>query len=167
MKKYLLISILLSFVFTGCRVNYSFTGGSVDPEIKTVSIQYFPNNALIVQPTLSQSFTEALRDKFSTQTKLTLIKSGGDLNIEGYVSGYSTQPVAIQGNETAALNRLTVSVSVKFTNNIDSGQNFEQTFTRYEDYNSSMSLSAVELTLIKDINEALVEDIFNKAVVNW
>ena len=155
------------FALTGCKINYSFTGGSIDPKIKTISIQYFPNNAPIVQPTLSQTFTEALRDKFSSQTKLTLLNKGGDLNIEGSIIGYSTQPVAIQGNETAALNRLMISVSVKFTNKLDEKQNFEQTFMRYADFQSSQSLSSVEGTLIKEINEALVEDIFNKAVVNW
>jgi len=169
MKKILslLLSLILLLASAGCKVNYSFTGGSIDPKIKTISIQYFPNNAILVQPSLSQSFTEALKDKFSSQTKLNLIKKGGDLNIEGAITGYYTSPVAIQGNETAALNRLTITVSVKFTNNLDEKQNFEQSFSRYEDYPSSQNLSAVEETLIKDINTALVEDIFNKSVVNW
>jgi hypothetical protein len=168
MKKASLISLfLLLAVFSGCKVNYSFTGGSVDPNIKTISILFFPNNASLVQPTLSQSFTEALRDKFSSQTKLSLVSKGGDLNIEGSITGYNVQPVAIQGNETAAMNRLTITVSVKFTNKLNEKQNFEQSFSRYEDYLSSQNLSSVETSLIKDIDEALVEDIFNKAVVNW
>jgi hypothetical protein len=162
-----ILFILLLTAISGCKVNYSFTGGNIDPKIKTISILFFPNNATIVQPTLSQSFTEALRDKFSSQTKLLMISKGGDLNIEGSITGYSVQPVAIQGNETAAMNRLTITVSVKFTNKLDEKQNFEQAFSRFEDYLSSQNLSAVEATLIKDINEALVEDIFNKAVVNW
>ena len=166
-KRFLIFSFLLLLVTVGCKVNYSFTGGSIDPKIKTISIQYFPNNAILVQPSLSQSFTEALKDKFSSQTKLNLIKKGGDMNIEGAITGYSTSPVAIQGNETAALNRLTITINVKFTNSLDEKQNFEQTFSRYADYPSSQNLSAVEETLIKDINTALVEDIFNKSVVNW
>jgi len=165
--RFFFIAFFILFAFTGCKVNYSFTGGNIDPKIKTISIQYFPNNASIVQPTLSQAFTETLRDKFSSQTKLTLINKGGDLNIDGSITGYFTQPVAIQGNETAALNRLTITVNVKFSNKSDEKQNFEQTFSRFEDFQSSQSLSSVEETLIKDINEALVEDIFNKAVVNW
>jgi len=166
-KKVKIVIIFLLIAFSGCKMNYSFTGGSIDPKIKTISIQYFQNNAPIVQPSLSQAFTEALRDKFSSQTKLVLVNKGGDLNIAGSITGYSTQPIAIQGNETAALNRLTITVSVKFTNIIDEKQNFEQSFSRYSDYQSSLSLSAVEETLIKDINEILVEDIFNKSVVNW
>ncbi len=161
----ILITILLLFNFS-CGI-YSFTGASISPEIKTISIKYFSNNAPLVQPTLSQTFTDALKDKFQSQTSLTLMNDGGDLNIEGEITGYSTTPVAIQGNETAALNRLTVTVNVKFTNNLDEKQNFETSFSRYEDYESSKSLTEVEDELIKLINNALVEDIFNKAVVNW
>jgi hypothetical protein len=156
----------LSFGFNSCGV-YSFTGASISPEIKTISIHYFPNNAPLVNSTLSQEFTEALRDKFTSQTSLSLIEKSGDLNIEGEITGYSTKPIAIQGNETAALNRLSVTVRVRFTNNIDESQNFESNFSQYQDYPSSSNLSSVEDGLIEAINKALVEDIFNKAVVNW
>jgi hypothetical protein len=168
--KNLIVSIAVFFavVLGGCRfVNYSFVGGSLDPKIKTISIQYFQNNAPIVQPSLSQSFTESLRDKFSSQTKLTSVSRGGDLNIEGSITGYSTQPIAIQGDETAAMNRLTITVNVKFSNKLDDKQDFDQSFSRYADYLSTLSISSVEESLIKEINEQLVEDIFNKAVVNW
>jgi hypothetical protein len=164
----IIFAVFLFVLFSGCRViNYSFVGGNLDPAIKTISILYFPNNAPIIQPTLSQSFTSALQDKFSSQTKLTSVSRGGVLNIEGSITGYSTQPIAIQGNEQAAMNRLTIVVSVKFTNKLDEKQDFEQTFSRYADYLSTLNLSSVEETLIKQINDQLVEDIFNKAVVNW
>jgi len=166
-KKNIFVFLIFIFIFSGCKINYSFTGGSIDPAIKSISIQYFPNNALLIQPKLSQLFTEALRDKFATQTKLTLINKGGDLQIEGAIIGYSTQPVAIQGNETAAMNRLTITVNVKFTNKLNEQQNFEQTFSRYIDYLSTANLSSIEETLISEINEMLVDDIFNKSVVNW
>lgn len=160
--------ILLSgiLVFAGCGV-YSFTGASIPPEAKTISITYFVNNAQFVEPTLSQSLTDALRDRFQSQTNLNFINEDGDLQLEGSITDYSTKPVAIQGNETAALNRLTVSVKVKFTNTIDPTKDFESSFTRFEDYSSSQDLSAVKDQLIPLINEALVDDIFNKAVVNW
>jgi len=146
---------------------YSFTGASISPAVETISIIPFPNNAPLVQPTLSQEFTNALKEKFTSQTNLALVNRDGDLNIEGEITGYSTQPVAIQGNEQAALNRLTISVKVRFTNTVEEARSFESTFTRFEDYPSSQSLSAVEESLIQQINEALVEDIFNRAVVNW
>lgn len=160
-----MLAILCLFA-AGCGV-YSFTGASIPPEAKTISIAYFVNNASYVEPTLSQSLTDALRDRFQSQTDLDFISENGDLQIEGYVTDYSTRPVAIQGNETAALNRLSVTVKVKFTNTIDPTRDYDNSFTRYEDYSSSQDLSAVKDQLIPIINEALVEDIFNKAVVNW
>jgi len=167
-RKFLCFMMFIAVFSTSCRfVNYSFVGGTLDPKIETLNVQYFPNNASIVQPSLSQSFTEALRDKFTSGTRLNLVERGGDLRIEGEITNYYTQPVAIQGDETAALNRLTITVRVKFSNSIDNSQDFESTFSRYEDYGSSQNLSAVEGELIRQINEALVEDIFNRIVVNW
>ena len=161
----LIIGVIL---FTSsCRVNYSFTGASISPKVKTVTIQYFPNQASLVVPTLSRSLTDALRDYFTSQTNLVLVDKGGDLNIEGAITGYIVQPIAIQGNETAAMNRLTITISVKFMNKTDEKQNFETTFSRYDDYQSTLNLSSVQDILIKDINDKLVQDVFNKAVVNW
>jgi hypothetical protein len=164
--------ILFLFFFltslSACRVNYSFTGASISPDIKTIAIDYFPNKASIVVPTLSRDLTEALRDYFTSQTSLQLVQRNGDLVLEGTITGYDAgKPVAIQGNETAALNRMTITVAVKFTNRKDVKQNYEQSFSRYLDYSSSQPLSAVQNQLIEEINKQLVQDIFNKSVVNW
>jgi hypothetical protein len=159
--------LLMILVFlSGCGV-YSFTGASIPPGAKTVSISYFVNNASLVEPTLSQSLTDALRDRFLQQTPLALVNENGDLQLEGIITDYSTRPVAIQGNETAALNRLTVQIKVKYTNTIESDKDFETTFTRFEDYPSNQDINQVKDALLPTINEALVDDIFNKAVVNW
>lgn len=155
------------FLLTSCRINYSFTGASISPQVKTTSIQYFPNQAPLVVPTLSIALTDALRDYFTSQTNLVLVNRNGDLNIEGAITGYVVQPIAIQGNETAAMNRLTITVNVKFTNKTNEKQNFETSFSRYQDYQSTLSLVSVQDELIKQINDQLVQDIFNKAVVNW
>ncbi|HNX43436.1 MAG TPA: LptE family protein [Bacteroidales bacterium] len=166
--RFLMITMALAAInlLSGCGI-YSFTGASISPDVKTISVKYFPNNAPLVQPTLSNTFTEALRDKFTNQTNLKLVKSGGDLNIEGEITGYSTEPVAIQGNQQAALQRLKITISVRFTNKMDEKQNFETSFSRYEDYDASYSLSQVESGLIETITDALAQDVFNKAVVNW
>jgi hypothetical protein len=167
---FIIVNILLAgffLLFSSCRVNYSFTGASISPNVKTITIQYFPNQAPLVVPTLSRSLTDALRDYFTSQTNLVLVDRGGDLVIEGAITGYSVQPVAIQGNETAAMNRLTVTVNVKFTNRTEEKQNYETSFSRYQDYQSNLPLSTVEDGLIKEINDQLVQDIFNKSVVNW
>lgn len=159
----------VSVLLNSCGV-YSFTGASISPSVKTVSIAYFPNNAQYVQPTFSQKFSDALRDKFTTQTNLMIVNKGGDLNIEGEITSFNpNQPVAIQGgaDQTASLYRLTVTVNVRFTNNKDEKQNFETVFTTYEDYGRDKQFSDVEEQLVTLINEKLVQDIFNKAVVNW
>ena len=151
-----------------CRMSYSFTGASISPDVKTVSIQYFANNASLVVPTLSRVFTDALKDYFTSQTNLILVDRNGDLNLEGAITGYSIQPIAIQGNETAAMNRMTITVTVNFTNKKNEKQNFEnKSFSRYEDYPSNPGLVKVQDQLIKDINDALIQDIFNQSVVNW
>jgi predicted oxidoreductase len=171
MKKYfsfcLLFTVYCLLVFSSCKVNYTFSGASVSPDVKTVSIQYFRNNASLAPPTISQAFTEALKDIFTSQTNLGTVAQGGDLNFEGEIIGYATAPVAIQSNDQAALNRLTVTVSVKFTNLKDEKQNFTTTFSRYAEYSSTQSLSAVQNTLIDQVNQQLVQDIFNKAMINW
>lgn len=161
-----IIAIIFLLVVTGCHI-YTFTGASISPDIKSVTIEFFPNHAAIVQPTLSQSFTEALKQKFVTQTSLRVVDKEGDLHFEGSINDYSTQPVAIQGTQTAALTRLTITVSVKFTNAKDEKQNFEQSFSRYYEYQSSLSLASIEQTAIAEINKQLVDDIFNRAVSNW
>jgi len=159
---YLLLCTSLS-----CKMNYSFQGASVPPEAKTVSIQYFQNFAPLASPTLSQTLTEALKDIFSTQTHLAVINGSADLNFEGTITGYTTAPISIQSNDQAAQNRLTITISVKFTNRFDEKKNFESSFSRYADYSSQSSLASVETTLIQAINTQLVQDIYNKAFNNW
>ncbi len=165
-KRGIILLICSIMVVTGCK-NYSFTGASVSPDVKTVSIPFFPNRASLVQPTLSQAFTEKLRDKFTSQTNLTLKDGGADLIFEGHISDYQTNPTAIQGNDNAALNRLTISVMVKFINTKDPKQDFETSFSRFADFSASQNFASVEQELINQINSQLVDDIFNRAMVNW
>lgn len=160
------ILILLGTTAASCGI-YSFTGASIPPEAKTISIQYFANIAPLVNPTLSQVFTEIVRDKFINQTRLSLVTRNGDLQIEGEIVAYSVTPVAIQGNDQAALNRLSITVNVRFTNKATPAQDFETKFTRYEDYSSSQSLSNVQNDLVDQISKALADDIFNRSVANW
>ena len=160
------IFIFSSILIGACSV-YSFTGASISPDAETVSIGYFQNNASMVQPTLSNSMTESLKDQFISQTNLNLTDASGDLQFEGEITGYKVKPIAIQANETAAQNRLTISVKVTFTNTLDENQNYSQSFSHYADFDSSQDLSSVETELIGQIVEVLSENIFNKAVANW
>ncbi len=158
--------ILLIFFAEGCGV-YSFTGASVPPQAKTVSVAYFPNKAPLVAPLLSPVFTDALRDKFTREANLNMVEKNGDLAIDGEIIDYKTTPVAIQGNQTAALNRLTIVVNVRFVNKYEPDNNFEQKFTEFYDYPSDADLNSISGSLIETITALLVTDIFNKAVVNW
>ncbi len=163
-----LVVLLPVLLFTGsCSMSYSFTGASISPEVKTISIDNFPNKAMLVVPTLSRNLTEALQSYFTSQTNLILVDRNGDLHLEGSITGYTVQPQAISGKEVAQLNRLTITVQVTFTNKFDKKQNFESNFSRYLDYPSSQNLVSVQDNLITEINDQLVQDIFNKAVVNW
>lgn len=172
LRKIILVILLPVFVIilNGCKVSYSFTGASISPDVKTISIQYFQNRASLVQPMLSQTITDALIDKCKAQTNLGFvdgINRIGDVNFEGEISDYTTRPLTVAADAQAATNRFTISVKVKFTNSIEPNYNFEQTFSRYEDYDSNFDLSQVEKDLSVKIVDLLVEDIFNKAFVNW
>lgn len=158
----------LVVALSSCRMTVSLTGGNIDPRAKTVFVSTFINNSSLVNPTLSQNFTTALKDRIQNQTPLTIINNGtGDYSVEGEIINYTITPVAIQGNDAAAMNRLTITVRVRFINSFDETQNFDQTFSRYADYGSDLNFTAVESSLVTEINDALTEDIFNKAFVNW
>ena len=111
--------------------------------------------------------TNTLRDYFMNQTNLNEVPDNGDLAIEGEIIDYKTAPTAITGDQIAALNRLTITVNVRFFNRYDESKSFEQKFTQYEDYPSTQDLNSIQDELLNTICQKLCEDIFNKAVVNW
>ncbi len=162
------LSILLIVLFTvasGCKI-YSFSGADYGTA-KTVSIDFFENIAPIINPNLSQSFTEDLKDKFVSETPLVLVNSNSDMSFEGKIVDYATKPMDIKAGEVAASNRLTITIKVKFTNKTEPKNDFDRNFSWYEDYESSSNLSDVEEELVEKIIEKLIDDIFNAAVVNW
>jgi len=162
--------LVVVFLFNACgmKLTVSTTGGTVDPRAKTAYIGTFSNNATQVNPSLSQDFTNALKDRIQSQTPLSVVNAqNADYILTGEIISYTITPVAIQGNDVAAMNRLTIAVRVKFINKYDESQNFEQTFSRYTDYLSTQVFTAIESSLVSTINEALTEEIFNKAFVNW
>lgn len=168
MVRLVLISSLILFLSSfGCKVNYSLSGANIEPDVNTVSVDFFQSQASLANPNTGQLFTESLKDILISQTRLSLVASNGDLNYEGSITGYDIRPVAITGNETASLNRLTMTVHVKFTNKKHDSKNFESNFTRFADYESTSDLSSIEENLIKQINDQLVQDIFDKSLSNW
>jgi hypothetical protein len=166
------IMMALSLAVTALIVHscgiYSFTGTSIQPEVKTVTINYFEYKALKVNPSLSNMLTEAMQDKFLKLTKLEQVDIDGDLEIIGAVTGYDVKATAVTASETVAQNRLTVSVKVSFVNRKFPEDNFEdKSFSAYQDFDAMQSLESVEATLCEDIVEQLCEDIFNATVANW
>lgn len=165
MKK--IIVLLLTAALSSCG-SYSFTGGDVG-DAKTVSIDFFPNYADIVQPTLSQTFTEKLRDIFLQQTPLELVQNGGDLHFEGSIVDYSIKPISAQASEIGqvAKNRLTITVNVIYVNKLDDKKSFEQRFSKFADFDANAELSQVEGELIDQITQELSENILNTSIGNW
>ena len=145
---------------------YSFTGASVSGNIKTISIDFFPNYSKQIQPSLSQLFTEKLKDLFISQTTLNLTASSGDLQLSGSIINYEIKPITITTSSTSN-NRLTIAVKAKFINTTDSSNDFNQNFSRFADFESTLSLSTIEEELMNQIVNELTQDIFNKSVVNW
>jgi hypothetical protein len=170
LKKALFIFLTLFSItwgFHSCKIGYSFTGANISPAVRTFSVYYFPNRARLVNPTLSQSFTEALREKLQRQTSLNELAEDGDLIFEGQITGYEVRPVAIQAEDRAALNRLTITIQVKYTNTVDPDQSIDRSFSAFEEFDSSTTLNAVEDGLVPEIITKITEDIFNATLANW
>ena len=127
MKKISFLLLIVSAIaLQGCSVKYGFTGTNLHPDVKTVQIDYFPNNAVLVEPTLSTIFTQTLQDLFLQQTNLEMVKSGGDLQFEGEITGYKISPMTATAEQNAAQNRITITVNVRFYNNKLEEDNFER-----------------------------------------
>jgi hypothetical protein len=158
---------LTAFIVQSCGI-YSFTGTSIQPDVKTITINYFEYKALKVNPSLSNQITEALKEKFTKLTRLEQVDMDGDLEIIGEVTGYDVKATAVTANEQAAMNRLTVNIKINFVNRKYPEDNFEnKSFSAYADFDAMQSLESVESSLCEDIVEQLCEDVFKATVANW
>ncbi|HSO87513.1 MAG TPA: LptE family protein [Draconibacterium sp.] len=164
---YIILFAALVVLMPSCKMSYSFTGANLSPAIKTYSVYYFPNRARLINPTLSQKFTEDLREKLRRQTSLNELQENGDIEFEGQITGYEVRPMSIQKDDLAAKNRLTITVKLKYTNSKSPEENFDRNFSAYEDFDSNLSISDVEDELTSLIIVKLAEDIFNATIANW
>ncbi len=168
-KNILLSLVLLSFfVLQGCG-SYSFTGADINySTTRTVQVNYFQNNAPIVEPGIARKFTQNLQDLLLNQTSLDLVNNNGDLVYEGEITQYYIAPITATSDSRAAQNRLTIAVNVRFYNTKDPQKDFEQVFSFYFDYDGSTQLTGAKLdTAVEIIFERLTQDIFNKSLANW
>lgn len=155
------------FMVHSCGI-YSFTGTSIQPEVKTVTINYFEYQALKVNPSLSNDLTTALQEKFLRLTKLEQVDMDGDIEISGAITGYDVKATAITANEQASQNRLTVTVKISFTNRQFPTDDFQdKSFSAYADFDATQQLDAVEASLCEEIIEQLCDNMFNATVANW
>ena len=159
--------LMTALIVHSCGI-YSFTGTSIQPDVKTVTVNYFEYKARKVNPSLSNMLTAAMQDKCLKLTKLEQGDMDGDLVVTGAVTGYDVKATAVTATESVAKNRLTVSVKVSFLNRKYPEDSFDdKSFSAYQDFDATQALESVEATLCEDIVEQLCEDIFNATVAQW
>lgn len=154
-------------MLSSCAVHYSTSGGTVPAAAKTVSVDLLEARAPLCTPQTAQTITEQVRDLMQSQTPLTLSRTDGDIAYSGSITGYDVQPVAIQANETAALNRLTISIGVHYSNKFEPRTDTDLNLSRFADYSSDQDLSTVEDGLVREIGKQLAQDIFDRTLGNW
>ena len=166
---YLLYLLLLPLlVLSGCSISYKFNGANIDySKTRSVSIADFPNNAAMVNPSLSNDLSEGIRDLFQRQTRLQVLRKGGDLEIAGEIIGYDIASMAISADSYASETKLTIRIQVRFTNNINPEESFEKTYSAYQTFDASRLLSDVQDELCATMVTELSEDIYNDTVAKW
>ncbi len=163
-----IVVIALCTLLSACSANYSLSGASIPDYAKTFSVQYFKNSAQLAPATVPQAFSDALRNYIASHSRLSLTTEG-DLDFSGSISNYTIAPVTVSASAPAqsATTRLTITVDITYTDKKDPKKCFNSSFSRYADFPSSQSISAVQDQLITTINNLLVQDIFDKAFNNW
>lgn len=158
----------LMLLVVSCTVSYRFNGASIDySQIKTLTISNFNNLAPLVNPSLAPLLNESLRDAYSKQTRLVQVRSGGDLELEGEITGYVLTPMSIAGDGIASETRLTITVNVRFSNRVNPNKDFERSFSAYQSFSNTQTLVQVQDELCQTIVDELVETIFNQTVADW
>ena len=163
-----LLVFLGLLIATACSISYKFNGASIDyTTVKTIMISDFTNQASYVNPTLAPEFTEELKDIYIRQTRLEQVTSNGDLALEGEVTGYDFTPMAVKEDALASQTRLTITVRVRYMNNTNPDEDFEQSFSAYREFDSNLMLQQVESSLCAEIIEEIVDQVYNATVANW
>lgn len=168
-KKYIyIICLLLILAMHGCVISYKFNGASIDySKVKTISIADFPNQAALVYPPLSNNLSEGIRDLYQRQTRLQILRKGGNLELEGEITGYELTPMSISADSYSAETKLTITIRVRFTNNVAPEESFEKTYSAYQTFDSSRMLTDVQDELCTLMITELAENIYNDTVAKW
>lgn len=161
----LIFSFLVFSLISACGVYTPY--GAQTSGAKTFSVDYFKPQTPLASPVVAQLFTEDLKDLVQRQSTLRLVDDNGELQFSGLITDYRVSPVGVQGDETTARNRLTVTIQVKYTNTLEPDLSFERPFTKFTDYDSALDLLTVEEELMEEINEQITQEVFNASLGNW
>ena len=168
MNRLTLLAIIAALIAASCTISYKFNGASIDySKVKSITVADFTNQATLGNPSLVNTFNDALKDAYSRQTRLEQMRRGGDLQVEGEITTYSLTPLSIGADAYAAETRLTIGVRVRYTNNTNSEEDFERTFSANRTFPSTSTLEDVQDQLCEEMVEELVDQIFNATVANW
>ncbi len=160
--------LLLFMTLTSCSIRYGFVGGTMDySKVKSISIKDFPNMAPLVYPPLAQKFTEQLREKYIRQTRLQVLRDNGTMSLEGEITGYELTPLAVREDMYASQTRLTVTIRVRFTNQVTPEDDFEQSFSAYQEFDNSRPIESVQEELTDFIIKEIIDQIYNATVAKW
>ena len=164
----LTIFLIVVLCATSCSVSFKMNGANIDYQTThSISIADFPNNAAMVNPTLSNNLSEGIRDLYQRQTRLEILRKGGDLELEGEIVGYDISQGAISTDSYASESKLTIRVTVHFTNNIHPEESFDKTYTAYQTFDASRLLNDVQDELCATMITEIAENIYNDTVAKW
>jgi len=161
------LALLFLLTCSACSVQMTMRGSSVPENVQTASVQLFQNRAPLINPLLSQTFTESMKDRITSESRLIINDEMGDVDFSGEITGYDLRPMAIQANAVSAETRMTITVRVRFRNFKNPQQNWESSFSAFSDFESSQNITAIEEQLVRDIVDQLTENIFNRAFSDW
>lgn len=166
--QYIMLPIAVALLLPSCVISYKFNGASIDySTTKTISIADFPNVASLVYAPLSNNLSDGIRDLFQRQTRLEQVRRGGNLEIEGEITGYALTPMAVSADSYASETKLTITVKVRFTNNVAPEESFEKTYTAYQTFDASQMLTDVQDDLCNTMIAEIADQIYNDTVAKW
>ncbi len=161
-------AIIVLVTLAGCKsCGYSLSGINIPPDVKSISVQFFPNKAALINPVLSQKFTEQLKDKFLKETSLTLINNNGDFRISGEITNYRIEPAAVTSATGTAKNKFTMAVKIIFECPSHKDLNFTEEITKFSQFDAKDNFQSVENTLSEDLSKQIIQEVFNKVALKW
>ena len=161
-----LVSLL--FVLSACSVSFTFNGASIDyTKIKSISVADFNNVAELIHPPLAQEFSERVRDKYTRQTRLKVLKTNGDMQLEGEIIGYTLTPMSVGQDSYSTETKLTLTVNVRFVNSKNQEEDFEKQYTAFRTFDSNLMITEVQDQLLAEMTEDIADNIYNDTVARW